>query len=97
MIDRGVAAPMLQSGLGPNTARSIDCAHRTGTVSPHCSMSTVARPSCPAGGRKAPYRDEATGVVYHGAVLLAHGLPLDLPAGDYASTVVLLSRDQPST
>lgn len=40
----------------------------------------------------AQYRDEATGVVYHGAVLLAHGLPLDLPRGDYASTVVLLNR-----
>jgi alpha-galactosidase len=41
----------------------------------------------------AQYRDVASGIVYHGAVLLAHGLPLDLPGGDYASTVVLLSRD----
>jgi alpha-galactosidase len=40
----------------------------------------------------ARYRDEETGAVYHGAVLLTHGLPLNLPQGDHASTVVHLTR-----
>ncbi|MFI7704872.1 alpha-galactosidase [Nonomuraea sp. NPDC049480] len=40
----------------------------------------------------ARYRDEGTGQVHHGAVLLAHGLHLDLPAGDYASTLIRLTR-----
>lgn len=40
----------------------------------------------------AVYRDEDTGVEHPGAVLLSHGLPLALPAGDYASTLVTLVR-----
>ncbi|WP_213456246.1 alpha-galactosidase [Rhizomonospora bruguierae] len=40
----------------------------------------------------ARYRDEATGAEYHGAVLLTHGLPLDLPPGDHASTLAHLTR-----
>ncbi|RZQ63785.1 alpha-galactosidase [Amycolatopsis suaedae] len=38
----------------------------------------------------ARYTDAATGQRHHGAVLHAAGLPLDLPRGDYASTVVHL-------
>jgi alpha-galactosidase len=41
---------------------------------------------------EATYRDEDSGVVHDGAVLLAHGLPIELPAGDYASAVVRLRR-----
>jgi alpha-galactosidase len=40
----------------------------------------------------ARYRDEETGEVHHGAVLLGHGLRPQLPPGDYASTVVHLVR-----
>jgi alpha-galactosidase len=40
----------------------------------------------------AQYVDEDSGVSHHGAVLLSHGLTLDLPAGDYASAVVRLRR-----
>ncbi|RFU87269.1 alpha-galactosidase [Streptomyces triticagri] len=40
----------------------------------------------------AVYADDTTGAVHHGATLLTHGLPLALPAGDHASTVVRLTR-----
>jgi alpha-galactosidase len=40
----------------------------------------------------ARYRDEATGAVYHGAVLLGQGVRPDLPAGDYASAILHLVR-----
>ena len=40
----------------------------------------------------ARYREESTGALHHGAVLLAHGLPLPLPHGDYASCAVELTR-----
>jgi alpha-galactosidase len=40
----------------------------------------------------ARYRDEATGDVHHGAVLLGHGLRPLLPPGDHASAVVHLVR-----
>jgi alpha-galactosidase len=39
----------------------------------------------------ARYRDAATGRLHHGAVLLARGLPLELPDGDWASTLVHLT------
>ncbi len=39
----------------------------------------------------ATYRDEA-GTIYHGAVLANYGLLPDLPQGDYASTIVQLTR-----
>lgn len=42
----------------------------------------------------ARYLDQATGTVHHGAVLLTHGLPLDLAADDYASTLVHLVRQE---
>jgi alpha-galactosidase len=38
------------------------------------------------------YRDEATGDVHHGAVLLGYGLRPALPPGDYASAIVELVR-----
>ncbi|NUT38363.1 MAG: alpha-galactosidase [Thermoactinospora sp.] len=42
---------------------------------------------------EARYRDDDTGAEHSGAVLLAHGLPLErLPRGDYASLVVRLTR-----
>jgi alpha-galactosidase len=41
---------------------------------------------------EATYRDDDTGVVHDGAVLLAQGLPIELPARDYASAVVRLRR-----
>jgi alpha-galactosidase len=41
---------------------------------------------------QALYRDAETGRVHHGAVLLARGLPLDLPAGEQASTLIHLRR-----
>jgi alpha-galactosidase len=41
---------------------------------------------------QASYRDAETGRVHHGAVLLARGLPLDLPAGEHASTMIHLRR-----
>jgi alpha-galactosidase len=41
---------------------------------------------------QACYRDVETGRVHHGAVLLARGLPLGLPTGDYASTMIHLVR-----
>ena len=40
----------------------------------------------------AVYRDQDTGATYPGAVLLQAGLPLDLPPGDHASTLVHLTR-----
>lgn len=40
----------------------------------------------------ARYRDTASGHVHHAAVLLARGLPLQLPADDKASTLVHLQR-----
>ncbi|MBG0818866.1 alpha-galactosidase [Planomonospora sp. ID82291] len=40
----------------------------------------------------AVYRDTGTGAAHHGAVLLAHGLPLDLPPGDHASGLTRLVR-----
>jgi alpha-galactosidase len=40
----------------------------------------------------ARYRDEETGEVHHGAVLLGHGLRPTLPPGDYASAVIHLTR-----
>ncbi len=40
----------------------------------------------------ARYRDEETGEVHHGAVLLGYGLRPQLPPGDYASAVVHLVR-----
>ncbi|SCG77018.1 alpha-galactosidase [Micromonospora inositola] len=39
---------------------------------------------------EAVYRDTDTGATYPGAVLLRSGLPLDLPSGDHASTLVHL-------
>ena len=41
---------------------------------------------------QARYRDIDTGRVHHGAVLLARGLPLGLPTGDYASTMIHLVK-----
>ncbi|MGQ4405617.1 GH36 C-terminal domain-containing protein [Streptomyces hayashii] len=41
----------------------------------------------------ARYRDTATGAVHHGAVLLSHGLPLELAADDYAGALVHLIRE----
>ncbi|MFI5835796.1 alpha-galactosidase [Micromonospora sp. NPDC051300] len=38
------------------------------------------------------YRDDADGTHHHGAVLLGSGLPLRLPGGPYASTLVRLTR-----
>jgi alpha-galactosidase len=40
----------------------------------------------------ARYRDRDTGEVHHGAVLRARGLVLNLPPGDYASSIVVLDR-----
>ncbi|MFC1413420.1 alpha-galactosidase [Streptacidiphilus sp. N1-12] len=42
--------------------------------------------------RDARYRDRRSGAVHHGAVLLEHGLDLELPPGDWASAVVHLVR-----
>ena len=56
-------------------------------------------PPLPLAGlpRRARYRDTRTGTAYDAGVLTHHGLALDLPPGDYASTVVHLERldDQP--
>jgi alpha-galactosidase len=41
---------------------------------------------------QALYRDTESGRVHHGAVLLARGLPLNLPAGEQASTMIHLRR-----
>ena len=38
------------------------------------------------------YRDRETGREYDGALLAAYGLPLDLPSGDYASSLTVLDR-----
>ncbi|HKN57042.1 MAG TPA: GH36 C-terminal domain-containing protein, partial [Amycolatopsis sp.] len=40
----------------------------------------------------ARYHDPDSGRTHSGAVLLGHGLALDLPGGDFASTVVRLDR-----
>ncbi|MEV8425737.1 alpha-galactosidase [Streptomyces niveus] len=40
----------------------------------------------------AVYRDVATGVSHHATVLAEHGLPLELPPGDWASTAIHLRR-----
>ena len=42
---------------------------------------------------EARYRDEETGEVHHGAVLLGHGLRPTLPPGDYGSAVIHLTRE----
>ena len=41
------------------------------------------------------YLDRETGTEYDGALLTEHGLPLDLPSGDYASTLIVLDRVTP--
>ncbi|MGW8765191.1 alpha-galactosidase [Streptomyces sp. NPDC055815] len=41
----------------------------------------------------ARYRDEDTGDLHHGAVLMTHGLPLELPRHDYASALVRLRAE----
>ena len=38
------------------------------------------------------YRDTTSGAEYLGATLLTLGVPVELPAGDYASTCVRLTR-----
>ena len=38
------------------------------------------------------YRDRESGREYEGALLAEYGLPLDLPAGDYASSLVILDH-----
>lgn len=38
------------------------------------------------------YRDEDSGAVHHGAVLLSQGITLDLPKGDHGSALVRLCR-----
>jgi len=38
------------------------------------------------------YRDRDSGRAYDGALLAAYGLPLDLPSGDYASSLTVLDR-----
>ena len=38
------------------------------------------------------YRDRDNGREYDGALLAAYGLPLDLPSGDYASSLTVLDR-----
>ncbi|MFJ8752834.1 alpha-galactosidase [Streptomyces sp. NPDC102441] len=43
----------------------------------------------------AVYRDVSAGVSHHATVLMQHGLPLELPAGDRASTAVHLMRVSP--
>ncbi|SDW43062.1 alpha-galactosidase [Amycolatopsis xylanica] len=40
----------------------------------------------------ARYRDPGSGAVHHGAVLLAHGIEIDLPKGDHGSAIVRLYR-----
>lgn len=40
----------------------------------------------------AVYQHIPTGREHHGAVLLARGLPFDLPAGDHASALIHLRR-----
>ncbi|WP_169806675.1 GH36 C-terminal domain-containing protein [Microtetraspora malaysiensis] len=40
----------------------------------------------------ARYRDDDTGTIHHGAVLLAHGLPLELPGAGHGSALVRLTR-----
>ena len=41
---------------------------------------------------KSRYRDRDSGREYDGALLAAYGLPLDLPSGDYASSLTVLDR-----
>ncbi|MFE2943287.1 GH36 C-terminal domain-containing protein [Streptomyces sp. NPDC059255] len=43
-------------------------------------------------GPAAVHRDVTTGVTHHATVLMEHGLPLELPAGDWAGTAVHLKR-----
>ncbi|WP_405679675.1 GH36 C-terminal domain-containing protein [Streptomyces sp. NBC_01511] len=43
----------------------------------------------------AVYRDAATGDSHHATVLMEHGLPLGLPAGDWASAAIHLIRVSP--
>jgi alpha-galactosidase len=59
----------------------------------------AAAPALPLRGLEAHarYRDPDTGREHHGAVLQSRGLPLDLPAGDPASTMVSLRRVGTST
>jgi alpha-galactosidase len=40
----------------------------------------------------ADYRADGTTASYPGAVLLSHGLPVNLPSGDYASNIIVLDR-----
>ncbi len=51
-------------------------------------------PPLPLAGlpRTARYRDASTGAEYDAGVLTHHGLPVDLPRGEYASTAVHLER-----
>jgi alpha-galactosidase len=42
------------------------------------------------------YRDRGTGQEYDAALLSEYGLPLDLPAGDYASSLTVLDRIPPT-
>ena len=75
----------LQYVLG---GRSVVFAYRQAT-----HFNAPARPLRLAGlDSSARYRVDS-GRSYSGAVLIAHGLPLDLPKGDFASAVITLTRE----
>ncbi|GAA2491237.1 alpha-galactosidase [Streptomyces longisporus] len=74
--------------LAPDGRETAVLALRTARRFGHHDPALPLRALDPA----ARYRDAATGVLHHGAILLTHGLPLELDADDYASTLVHLIR-----
>jgi alpha-galactosidase len=99
------ARPVIQHGAqyrlgGPDRDLSaVQYVARDGGESVVLAYRTAARfgatgPVLPLRGLDAAacYRDLDSGREHHGAVLLGRGLPLDLPAGDLASTLVRLRR-----
>jgi alpha-galactosidase len=74
--------------LGPEAEEAVVLVYRTSRRHGRIEPALPLRDLDP----RALYQDTATGRLHHGAVLLARGLPLDLPAGDYASALVHLRR-----
>lgn len=74
--------------LSADGSATVVFAYRVGPAFGHTS--TPLRLTALEPGAR--YRDEAGGDEFHGAVLMTHGLPLDLPPGDHASAMVHLTR-----
>jgi alpha-galactosidase len=89
-----------QARLGHGVQRGVQYVHGDRVVvlawRGPAPYGTPAAPLRPVGlDPLARYRDEDTGAVHHGVVLMSAGLPLDLRGGEYASALVRLRAERP--